>query len=111
MTDERPPLSRRVLIGSGLALPVTFVAGAQAEPVRLAYDSEAGAQPSVRPVREVAEIVAPVADVGYEQALARWNAVKSDPRVSPQELTEALSDLQRAQSKREFALYRATRNE
>ncbi|GLR66882.1 hypothetical protein GCM10010909_15620 [Acidocella aquatica] len=41
MTDEKHTLSRRALLGAGIVLPVTFVTGAEADPlVQMAYEDQ-----------------------------------------------------------------------
>ncbi len=201
MTDEKSSLTRRALIGAGLVLPVTFITGAQADPlVRMAYEDQSGngevplqpfpaennpnvnssdlgppagegalgassalqqAQhlnsgpetpgqaydngsgpddqngplnqpaPEAPPTPEAAPVAVPpavAADQQYQQlstqaaqaeqaqtqtqqdqakADAAWNAVKTNPNVSPDTLTNTLNQKQQADSAAVWARYQA----
>ena len=104
--DDQPkaPLHRRTLLAGSVALPVTFVAGAEAAPARFAYDDQSSNQPRAIGPNEADPVRASaVATPSLAVAQARWEAVKSDPSVSPEALTEAFNDLRKAQHAARFA--------
>jgi len=98
--DDKPkvPLRRRALLAGTVALPLTFVAGAEAAPLaRFAYDDQSSSRPPTTDPVRAASVAGLPGTISLAAAQAKWDAVKADPNVAPEVLTEALSDLRKAQ--------------